>query len=105
VAAELSALVSEAFALLRECRADYDLTLYANYVRAEAATNGALLNARGRARGIDSLSLFMGNETRARAYASDELIEHWRTHPRVTFTQFERSWMNDREQELLTAAL
>jgi hypothetical protein len=89
-----------ALANWRECRAEYDLTLYADYERAAEACRDALLNARGRRAGVDPLSLFMGNEARAHAYASDELLEHWRSHPRVTFARFERVWMARREAEL-----
>jgi len=101
----MSLLIAEAFAARRECREDYELALYANYVRAEAATNGALLNERGRKRDIDPFTLFMGNHVRAHAYASAELIEHWETHPRVTFAAFERRWVAEREAELIGAAL
>jgi hypothetical protein len=52
------------------------------YVQAERATNGYMLNKAGGANGIDERSLFTGPESRARRYASEELIEHWRTHPR-----------------------
>lgn len=97
-------IVSEAFNAWRECRAEYDDTLYAQFNAAEEATNGAMLNARGREKGIDPFTLFMGNETRARAYASEELIEHWETHPRTTFAKFERKWQQQREAELLEDA-
>ncbi|KIP90176.1 hypothetical protein RU09_11900 [Microbacterium sp. MEJ108Y] len=97
-------IVSEAFNAWRECRAEYDETLYAQFDAAEEATNGAMLNARGREKGIDPFTLFMGNETRARAYASEELLEHWETHPRITFTMFERKWQRQREAELIEDA-
>ncbi|TCJ28742.1 hypothetical protein E0W80_04380 [Microbacterium sp. PI-1] len=97
-------IVSEAFAAWRECRAEYDNTLYAQFVAAEEATRGAMLNARGREKGIDPFSLFMGNETRALAYASEELVEHWETHPRITFAKFERAWQRQREAELIEDA-
>jgi len=97
-------IVSDAFAAWRECRAEYDDTLYAQYVAAEEATRGAMLNARGRAKGIDPFSLFMGNERRALAYASEELVEHWASHPRVTYTKFERQWQAQREVELIEDA-
>ena len=97
-------IVSDAFAAWRECRAEYDETLYAQYVAAEEATRGAMLNARGRAKGIDPFTLFMGNETRALAYASEELVEHWTFHPRVTYTKFERQWQAQREAELIEDA-
>lgn len=93
-------IITEAFSAWRECRAEYDDTLYAQYEAAEEATRGALLNARGRANGIDPFSLFMGNERRALAYASEELVEHWDSHPRVTFAAFEKHWQRTRADEL-----
>lgn len=97
-------IVSEGFAAWRECRAEYDETLYAQYVAAEQATNGAMLNARGREKGIDPFSLFMGPEVRALAYASEELVEHWQTNPRVTFEKFEKQWQRNRLAELIEDA-
>lgn len=97
-------LISDGFAAWRECRADYDDTLYAQYEAAEEATRGAMLNARGRARGIDAFSLFMGPEVRALAYASEELVEHWATHPRVTFAAFEKQWQRNRDELMQVAS-
>ncbi|WP_136057277.1 hypothetical protein [Microbacterium sp. K24] len=94
-------IISDAFMAWRECRAEYDDTLYAQYEAAEEATRGAMLNARGRAKGIDPFTLFMGNEVRARAYASEELIEHWASHPRINYARFERKWQREREAELV----
>ncbi|QDZ14771.1 hypothetical protein [Humibacter ginsenosidimutans] len=79
-----------------EIRADYDLVLQAAYERAEEVTRGKLLNRRGRRAGIDAYSLFLGPAVRAYAYASDELIEHWRTHPRITFEAFEQQALIER---------
>lgn len=76
----------------REMRAEYELKLYADYDAAEEACLGEMLNDRGRRAGIDPVSLFYGNETRAFAYASDELREWWETHPRTTVAAFEASW-------------
>jgi hypothetical protein len=56
---------------------------------AEADTKGNLLNRRGREAGINERTLFTGPEKRARAYASEELLEHWETHPRPTAAMFE----------------
>ncbi len=89
----MSVIITEAFAEWRECRSAFNDLLYAAYERAEEATNGALLNADGRAQGVDALSLFMGKETRAHRYASPELLEHWERYPRVTFESFERQWL------------
>lgn len=94
-------IIAEAFAQYRECRADYAHHLehaYAHHL--EHATNGVLLNAEGRARGVDALSLFMGPAARAEKYASEELIEHWRTNPRVTFARFEQQWAAQRQWEM-----
>jgi hypothetical protein len=51
---------------------------------AERDTNGNMLNRRARAAGIDERSLFTGSEERARRYASEELLNHWRRNPRPT---------------------
>ncbi|WP_348665909.1 hypothetical protein [uncultured Microbacterium sp.] len=66
----------------------------------DSRCRGALLNAEGRARNIDALSLFMGNTARAHRYASEELREWWETHPRVTFAMFERQWADQRAWEM-----
>ena len=97
-------IISDAFYAWRECRADYDAVLYTAYEAAEEATNGAMLNARGRQKGVDPFSLFMGPETRALAYASEELVEHWESHPRVTFAAFEKRWQAQREAEMIDGA-
>jgi hypothetical protein len=74
----------------RALRDEYEDRLLAAYSRAEIACNGKMLNARGQRAEIDAVSLFMGQQARALAYASPELIDHWRQYPRVTFQQFER---------------
>lgn len=71
------------------------------YVVAEYETRGNMLNKRGRAAGISDRSLFTGPESRARAYASEELLEHWRTHPRPTAAMF--AGRDTRVYELYTA--
>lgn len=78
-----------AVAAWRLLRAEYDLHLEAAYAEAVEATSGVLLNAKGKAKGIDSRSLFLGTDARARCYASQELLDHWDARPRVTFAQFE----------------
>lgn len=97
-------IIGEAFNAWRECRAEYDDTLYAQYEAAEEATRGAMLNGRGRQKGIDPFSLFMGNERRALSYASEELVEHWASHPRITFAMFEKQWAAQREAERIEDA-
>ncbi|WP_375000194.1 hypothetical protein [Aeromicrobium sp. CTD01-1L150] len=73
----------------RQVRRDYADFLEAQYAAAEHICRGNLLNKRGRRSGIDPFTLFSGPQVRAHAYASEELIEFWRTTPRVTFTEFE----------------
>ena len=75
-----------------ECRSEYQLHLDASYEAAAEACNDALLNDRGIRAQVDPRSLFMGNSTRAYAYASPELVAWWETNPRVTFADFEASW-------------
>lgn len=82
----------------REARAEYQNVLHADYEAAADACRDRLVNALGRRKGIDPLSLFMGNRARAYAYASEELIEWWETHPRTPFVEFERRWLDDRDE-------
>lgn len=56
---------------------------------AEKATRGNMLNKAGRSAGIDERSLFTGPESRARRYASEELLNHWQSHPRPTAAYFQ----------------
>lgn len=94
----MSVIIAAAFAQWRECRAEYNDRLYSAYELAERETNGALLNAEGRARNVDPLALFMGNQAHAHKYASEELLEHWQRHPRVTFADFERQWQAQHDE-------
>ena len=73
------------------------------YVEAEVDTRGNMLNKRGRAAGVDPRSLFTGPQSRARAYASEELLEHWKTHPRPTAAMYQGR--DTRVYELYTAPL
>lgn len=56
-------------------------------------TNGVLVNSLGRARGIDGYSLFTGTWTRAKKFASEELLEFWEQNGRMTMTEFENQWV------------
>ncbi|GAB2702529.1 hypothetical protein BKA24_001664 [Microbacterium marinum] len=93
-------LIAEGFARWRECREAYDEVLLAVYTRAETETNGRLVNAEGRARGIDPMSLFLGPAARARRWASEELLDHWTRHPRMPFVEFERQWAAAHDEEI-----
>lgn len=92
-------MVSDAIDAWRICRADFEDYRLAEYERAADACRDRLLNRRAERAGIDSLSLFMGNAARAHAYASEELLEWWRSHPRPTYEAFERQWVETRQAE------
>jgi hypothetical protein len=55
---------------------------------AERDTKGNMLNKAGKAAGISERSLFTGPESRARRYASEELLNHWQNNPRPTSAMF-----------------
>jgi hypothetical protein len=84
-----SLIIKQAIDNWRALRQEYEYLLEAAYESALDATSGKMLNLRGQDAGIDPYSLLMGTEVRAMAYASPELVEHWVTHPRVTFQQYE----------------
>lgn len=86
-----SPLVRQALAGVRTLAQEFQLYREHAYRTAETETNGVLLNARGKAAGIDPYSLFHGPAQRAYAYASEELIEHWTIYPRPVFEEFERT--------------
>ena len=64
------------------------------YAKALEATNGVLVNAAGREKKIDSYILFRSTRAFSRKYASEELLEHWETYPRLTMAEYEVSWMS-----------
>ncbi|MFD7121912.1 phage minor capsid protein [Streptomyces sp. NPDC059922] len=72
----------------REARALYDEYVYRQYLAAEDATNGYLLNKAARAAGHAPESLFSGPARIAYARASDELKEWWAEHGRLTQAEF-----------------
>lgn len=58
------------------------------YARAEDEGRGEMLNKAGKRAGISSKSLFTGPESRARKYASEELMGYWEEHGRMTADDF-----------------
>lgn len=86
-----SPIFAQAVAFWHQVRAEFELYREAQYTRAETELNSVLLNRRGKRARIDAYSLFIGPEVRALAYASEELVEWWTRHPRLTFEQYERS--------------
>lgn len=77
------------WAAMRSEYADY---LEAHIAAAYEATNGVLLNARGKAARVSEERLFTASGATAAAYASEELRDFWATTPRMTVAQFEAAW-------------
>ncbi|MER7726397.1 phage minor capsid protein [Streptomyces sp. NPDC096323] len=69
----------------REMYAEY---VYRQYLDAEDACRGYLLNKKAQTDGIDPMSLFSGPARIAHARASDELREWWAKHGRLTQAEF-----------------
>lgn len=92
-------IVSDAIEQWRQCREEFENYRLAAFDAAEAVTHGKLLNRRGKRAQIDPYTLFIGNHAHAYAYASEELIEHWRSHPRPVYEHFERQWVQLKEIE------
>jgi hypothetical protein len=57
-------------------------------VASEAATSGYMVNAKGRARGINPDEILTGREAVFRRYASDEAKEYFAVNPRPTAAYF-----------------
>jgi hypothetical protein len=72
----------------QDVQLEYASFLEEQYVTAEGATRGHMLNAAGRAAGIDPRSLFSGEATRAARYASEELLEFWEGTRRTGWSEF-----------------
>lgn len=61
---------------------------HAQWIAAEHACRGHLLNKAGHAAGINPRDLWTGPATRAARYASEELLDFWAVSPRITRTQY-----------------
>lgn len=86
------ARAAEEWARMRMAYGDY---LEAHMAAAVEETAGVLLNARGKANRVTQEQLFTSNVTVATAYASEELVDFWRTRPRMTLAAFEAQWLED----------
>jgi hypothetical protein len=68
--------------------AEWFLWAHHQFTAAEDECRGYLLNAAGRAAGLDPWALWSGPAARVEKYASDELRDFWLTRPRVTVMQY-----------------
>lgn len=69
-------------------RRSYDEYIYLQYLDAESATRGHMLNAAGQSAGIDPVELFSGRTDIARKYASEDLLRWFADNGRMTFAEF-----------------
>jgi hypothetical protein len=76
----------------QRCREEYDGYLYSQYLAAEHACRGVLLNREGQAKRIDARSLFSGPNSCAARYASVELKQWWGRHGRMTYAEWRYAW-------------
>lgn len=79
-------------------RRDYERHIEQAYNQAVEGTGGVLVNKLGRSLHIDGLTLFTGSKERAYRYASEELIEWWSHHSRITLATFEQQWVSSNER-------
>ena len=56
--------------------------------------SGVLVNKAGRADNIDGYSLFTGTQHKAYKFASEELLEFWEKHPRLSLEDYELLWLS-----------
>lgn len=78
---------------------EYRDEVYRQWLTAESATNGYMLNKEGQRRGIDERSLFTGPQSRVNKYASDELKEWFLTHPRMTRAEYDQQRRREQHEE------
>ncbi|QWQ45729.1 phage minor capsid protein [Streptomyces sp. YPW6] len=86
----------------REMYAEY---VYRQYLDAEAACRGYLLNKKAQADGVDPMSLFSGPARIAHARASDELREWWAANGRLTQAEFIEQATGERQRHAAQARL
>lgn len=67
---------------------EYRQWLEGQWVSAEEATRGSMVNKAGRAKGIDPRSLWTASKATRDRYASDELRAYWDKHPILTEDEF-----------------
>lgn len=76
----------------KDCRQAFEDYREAQYATALTECNGQLLNRAGIAREKQTYALFIGPRHVAYANASEELVDFWRSHGRLTYAQFRRAW-------------
>lgn len=75
-----------------------------SWLDAESVTNGYLLNKAGEIAKVNPRLLFAGPESRARKYASEELLRYWQAHGRLTVDDFKAGLLGGAMRSTSTAA-
>jgi len=89
----VSAIFDRASQQWRDMRSEYERHVDAAYDKALEATGGVLVNKEGRAAHIDGYDLFTGPVIKAYRFASEELVDYWGHHPRLSMAEFETQWV------------
>lgn len=89
----MSAIFDAAVEQYHACKKEFEVYREGQYRRALNDLGGALLNRDGQRKGIDTWSLFIGPRRRAERWASEELVEWWARHGRMTYAQFEAQYV------------
>lgn len=74
---------------------------HAQFIAAEGACRGYLLNKAGQAEGMDPWLLWTGPISRVTRYASEELLEFWESNRRLTVSEY-RAELRRANREQLT---
>lgn len=72
----------------QQCKEQYTLYCHSQFLAAEYACNGNMVNSRGAANNVDPVSLFSGPVSRVHAYGSEELKAWFRDNGRQTYGAF-----------------
>lgn len=88
----VSYIFEQAQLMWKQMREDWQDYVAVQYDKALEDCCGVLVNKLGLSEGIQSESLFTGHLSRAKKYASEELIQWWEEHPRMTMTDYEYQW-------------
>lgn len=79
-------------------KSDYLSHVDAEYDKALEFCAGVLVNNLGREQHVDGYTLFTGTQSRVDKYASEELLEYWFHHPRLSVLDYELLWMSGQVQ-------
>lgn len=77
---------------------EWEAAAHAQYLAALEATNGYMLSPKAPA-GTHEFKLWSGPESRAMAWASEELLDFWYDNPRLTLTEYRRQMAEAEERQ------